>query len=114
MGITSRQLADVRRIERLAMQRDNLPIRKRQAQLWALAHTGDDWYKLPLMLMSRGCNADYSDHTEIAPDSVYELDDTGVYVVMAEWWSDLPVVSAGRLGKTSSPPRTQGNAKEGN
>jgi hypothetical protein len=88
MRITPCRLAAVRRIERLALRRDNLPIRKYQAELWALAHVGEDWYELPLMLMSRGCNADYSDHTEIAPDSVYELDDTGVYVVMAEWWRD--------------------------
>lgn len=88
MGITPRQLAAVRRIERLALRHDYLPIRKRQAELWVLSHAGEDWYKLKLMLMSRGCNADYTDYTEIAPDSVYELDDTGCYVVMAEWWTD--------------------------
>jgi hypothetical protein len=112
MGITPRQLAAVRRIERQAIRHDYLPIRKRQAELWALAHVGEDWYKLRLMLMSRGCNADYSDFTEIAPDSVYEVDDTGCYVVMADWWTDYRLCQrdgwekpAHRQGRNGSPKK---------
>ena len=87
MAIKVRQLAAVRRLERLALRKDAISITKRQAEMWCAVHVNEDWYALPVMLASKGCNEDYSDWTEIAPDSVYEMDDTGVYVVMAEWWT---------------------------
>jgi hypothetical protein len=89
VAITARQLAAVRRLERLAFRKDSIPITKRQAELWSAVHVNEDWYDLPVMLMSKGFNMDYSTWTEIAPDSVYELDDTGCYVVMAEWWASF-------------------------
>ena len=87
MALTPRQLAGVRRLERLALHKDGVSITKRQAELWCAVHVNEDWYGLPVFLVSKGCNMDYTDWTEIAPDSVYEMDDTGVYVELAEWWT---------------------------
>ena len=69
------------------MRKDAISITKRQAETWCAVHVGEDWYNLPVMLASKGCNMDCRDWTEIAPDSVYELDDTGCYIAMAEWWT---------------------------
>jgi len=89
VAITARQLAAIRRLDRQALRKDAIPITKRQAELWSAVHVAEDWYDLPVMLMSKGCNMDYTMWTEIAPDSVYELDDSGCYVVMAEWWTSF-------------------------
>jgi hypothetical protein len=41
------------------------------------------------MLMAKGYNGDYNDFTEVGADSVYELDESGCYIALPEWWSEF-------------------------
>ncbi|MCU1284776.1 MAG: hypothetical protein JWO13_1126 [Acidobacteriales bacterium] len=105
MAITVRQLAAIRRIESLALRKEGVSITKRQAHSWCAVHVAEDWYTLPVMLMSKGCNADYTHWTEIAPDSVYELDDTGCYIELADWWTSYQLWRRDGVRGNSLRPR---------
>ncbi len=41
------------------------------------------------MLMARGYNLDYKFFTEVGADSVYELDESGCYIELPEWWDAM-------------------------
>jgi hypothetical protein len=45
--------------------------------------------------MVRGYNEDYGNFTEVDPESVYELDDTGCYVELPEWWTTFELWGRG-------------------
>lgn len=87
MRITGAQLAQVHQKEDTALGKGFVRLTRTQAQRWCLLHVGDDWYGLPLMLMVKGYNEDYDNFTEVNPDSVYELDDSGCYIELPPWWT---------------------------
>ncbi len=64
-------------------------ISREQAEAWCALHIGDNWYDLPLMLVAKGYNEDYDNFTEVGADSVYELDESGCYIALPEWWSEF-------------------------
>lgn len=64
-------------------------ITREQAEAWCALHVGDNWYDLPLMLVAKGYNEDYDNFTEVGADSVYELDESGCYIAIPEWWSEF-------------------------
>lgn len=86
MRITPAQVTEIVQKEAAALGKGAARLTRQQAERWCLVHVGDDWYRLPLMLMVKGYNEDYGNFTEVNPDSVYELDDTGCYVELPEWW----------------------------
>jgi len=87
MRITPAQLTQISEKEKMALGEGLVRLTRREAEHWCLIHVGDDWYRLPSMLVVRGYNGDYANFTEVNPDSVYELDDTGCYIELPEWWA---------------------------
>src|SRR5438105_7234242 len=88
MRFTSRQLEIIQSKEQSALRRGGTRLTRSQAERWCLLHVGDDWCRLPLMLMAKGYNEDYENFTEVGAGSVYELDE-GCYIALPEWWSEF-------------------------
>jgi len=86
MGITVKQLESILLLEKCAVQSGFVTLTRRQAEHWCAVHVNNDWYKLSLMLMVRGYSGDYSNFTEVDADSVYELDESGCFIELPEWW----------------------------
>lgn len=80
------RLEKVTERERLAITEGEAEITREQAEAWCALHLGDNWYELPLMLMAKGYNGDYGNYTEVGADSVYELEESGCYIELPEWW----------------------------
>ena len=89
MQITALQLTQVVHKERTALAKGLVRLTRQQAGHWCLVHVGDDWYRLPLMLMVRGYNEDYANFTEVNPESVYELSEVGCFVELPPWWTSF-------------------------
>lgn len=87
MRITAAHLQRIAQKEAAALRRGAARLSRLQAQRWCLLHVDDDWYRLPLMLMAKGYNEDYDNFTEVNADSVYELDESGCYIVFPPWWT---------------------------
>lgn len=80
------RLENVTAKERLALVEGEATITREQAEAWCALHLNDNWYELPLKLMARGYNEDYENFTEVGAESVYELDESGCYIALPEWW----------------------------
>jgi sulfur transfer complex TusBCD TusB component (DsrH family) len=80
------QLEDLIAKERLALAQDAVAITREEAEAWCALHLNDNWYELPLMLMARGYNEDCENFTEVGAESVYELEESGCYIVLPSWW----------------------------
>lgn len=89
MRVTPAQLTQIVRKEKAALAEGAAPLTRGQAERWCLVHVGDNWYRLPLMLMVRGYNEDYANFTEVDPESVYELKEVGCFVELPTWWSSF-------------------------
>lgn len=85
--ITPAQLTQVAQKEKVALTEGLVRLTRQQAERWCLVHVGDDWHRLPVMLMVRGYNEDYANFTEVDPESVYELKEVGCFVELPPWWS---------------------------
>ena len=85
MGVTPHQLRVILGKERHALRRGWVRLTERQAKQWCCLHVHDNWYDLPLMLMARGYGGDFTAYTEVNADSVYELDESGCYIVFPGW-----------------------------
>lgn len=83
------RLENVTEKERLAIVEGVAAITREQAEAWCALHLNDNWYDLPLMLMTKGYGQDYDNFTEVGAESVYELEESGCYVALAEWWSEF-------------------------
>jgi hypothetical protein len=71
------------------MRKGWVRLTRRQAETWCIYHVHDDWYRLPLMLMAKGYNGDYRNFTEVGAESVYELEESGCFIVFPDWWSTM-------------------------
>src|SRR6266404_7601467 len=80
------RLENVTEKERLALTEGEAKLTREQAEAWCALHLNDNWYELPLMLMARGYGGDYKNFTEVGADSVYELEESGCYIVFPENW----------------------------
>lgn len=87
MRITPAQLTQIAEKGKTALTNGLVRLTRRQAERWCLVHVGDDWYRLPLMLMVRGYNEDYGNFTEVGAESAYEVNEAGCFVELPEWWT---------------------------
>jgi hypothetical protein len=83
------RLEKVTEKERLAITDGVAAITREQAEAWCALHVNDNWYDLPLLLAAKGYNDDHENFTEVGAESVYELDESGCYIALPEWWSEF-------------------------
>jgi hypothetical protein len=89
------RLKNIREKERIAMATGVAALTKQQAEAWCALHLGDNWYRLPLLLVAKGYNGDYDNFTEVGAESVYELEESGCYIVFPDWWSEFELWGRG-------------------
>src|SRR3954469_20260071 len=89
------RLENVTEKERLALTEGEAKLTREQAEAWCALHLNDNWYELPLMLMARGYTEDYENFTEVGADSVYEVDESGCYIALPEWWDAFALWTRG-------------------
>jgi hypothetical protein len=89
------RLQNVAEKESLAIKDGEAALTHEQAEAWCALHVNDNWYELPLILVAKGYSGDYDNFTEVGADSVYELDESGCYIALPEWWSAFELWTRG-------------------
>ena len=89
MRITPAQLRQIVQKEEAASGKGAVRLTRQEAERWCLAHLGNNWHLLPVILMVKGYNEDYANFTEVDPESVYELKQVGCFVNLPPWWTSF-------------------------